>query len=174
MKEATKMRFVSDVNLDDKQVAVKKPFKLERDNQRRFIRLEISAPVSLRTIKDSVGGFFPNDDGVYYEGTILNISPGGVLVDLSQPVDEYDIVLMRFTLQETETLENVLGFVKRVERDEDMYLAGIEFVGRDFLQDKLSQGEIDLLTDSADDFEHRVQDVLSRYLYSEKPAEREI
>ena len=52
MKNAEKVRFVSEVDIGDKQVEVKKPFKMDEDNQRRFIRLEISAPVWMKSVKD--------------------------------------------------------------------------------------------------------------------------
>ena len=132
MKNVEKVKFVSEVDIGDGQVEVRKPFKMDRDQQRRFIRLEISAPVWMKSVKDSLGDF-SNEQDYHFHGTVLNISAGGVLVDLEEQISERDIVLMRFILQDVEELDNVLGVVKRVEKDGDSYLAGIEFISREIL-----------------------------------------
>ncbi len=71
---------------------------------------------------------------------------------------------MRFTLQELETLDNVLGRVKRTEQEDQHYLVGIEFIEESQLRDVLSQAEIDLLSDNFGSFSHRVHDVLQKYV----------
>lgn len=167
MKSEEKVKFVSEVDVSERNLEAKQPFKVDRDNRRQFVRLEISAPVSLASIKDGLGNFCPEGDRFVHEGTILNISAGGVLVDLEQPVGERDIVLMRFILQEVESIDNVLGIVKRVEKDENSYLVGVEFISRENLKDMLSQSEIDLLNDSIDGFQEKVHEVLGRYLYED-------
>jgi len=85
MKNAEKVRFVSEVDIGDKQVEVRKPFKVDEDNQRRFIRLEISAPVWMKSVKDCLENFSTDDD-YQYHGTVLNISAGGVLVESEEPI----------------------------------------------------------------------------------------
>ncbi len=167
MNDSTKVKFVNDVEVEQSELRARKPFSLKRDNQRRFIRLEIASPMSLRKIKDIFGNFWPQEQVYSVAGNILNISPGGVLIETEEPLNEADIVAMRFTLQDQKTLEHVLGVVKRVDRDEDIYLTGIEFVNRDHLADTLTRGELDLLSNRLDDFQHSVQDVLKSYLYHE-------
>lgn len=171
MKNLEKVKFVSEVDIGDGQMEVRKPFKMDRDRQRRFIRLEISAPVWMKSVKDSLGDFSKKQD-YHFHGTVLNISAGGVLVDLEEQIAERDIVLMRFILQDTEELDNVLGVVKRVEKDGEGYLAGIEFISRENLLDMLSQAEIDLLSENADGFEEKVHELLGRYLYRDEPHRR--
>jgi hypothetical protein len=168
MKDIDKTKFVSDVDVDDKGIKARPPFKLATENQRRFVRLEISAPVKLRKVKDVCGNFWPRGTGFTLEGVILNISPGGVLVEIDQPLNEGDIVSMTFTLQGNVTLENVLGAVKRADRDEEVFLVGIEFVNRNYLMDTLSQAELDLLAEDLSGFEETVQEVLQKYLYRER------
>ena len=169
MKNLEKVKFVSEVDIGDGQVEVRKPFKMDRDQQRRFIRLEISAPVWMKSVKDSLGDFSHEQD-YQFHGTVLNISAGGVLVDLEEEISERDIVLMRFILQDVEELDNVLGVVKRVENDGEGWLAGIEFISRDNLMDMLSQAEIDLLSENANGFEERVHELLGKYLYRDEPC----
>jgi len=168
MKNTTKARFVSDVEVKDSNLRVRPPFRLNRENHRRFVRFEISSPMTLHKIKDIFGNFWPSDEEHAINGVILNISAGGILVEIDQPLSENDIVSMRFSLQGVETLENVLGTVKRTDQEENCCLAGIEFVGREYLCDKLSQGELEMLPENLSHFYQRVQDVLGKYIYHER------
>jgi len=170
MKSDARTRFVKDVQTGKTEFRAKKPFTVERDNKRRFVRLEISAPMSLKTIKDLGGNFWPEGDWHIINGVILNISGGGVLVELDQAVNESDIVSMHFTLEDVEGLNNVLGVIKRVDAESDCYLAGIEFVSRKALVDHLSKGEVEMLSEDHKDFDESVRDVLSRYVYREAVA----
>ncbi|MBU2532121.1 MAG: PilZ domain-containing protein [Alphaproteobacteria bacterium] len=172
MKKDSKTRFVSDVDLSTSDIKARKPFKVSSDDQRRFVRIEISSPMGMRRVKDIFGNFWPTENRYLIEGTILNISGGGVLVEIDQPLNEGDIVSMRFRLQEVEDLDNVLGLVKRSEQDEDIYLSGIEFITMPQLQDKLSQGELDLLDGNLNDFQGSVQNALEKYLYHDQDASR--
>ena len=168
MNRKDRTKFVSDVDVTPEHVKARKPFRVTADKERRrYVRLEISAPMSLRRIKDIFGNFWPTEQDFFVEGTILNISSGGVLVDVEQPLNEGDIVAMRFRLQDCEDVNDVLGLVKRSEQDQESYLSGIEFVTRDNLRDFLTTAELDLLGTSFDDFRQCVQKVLSRYLYTE-------
>ncbi len=166
MKDTKEPTFVSDVTTDG-GVAVRKPFRLSKENQRRFIRLEISSPMSLQKIKDGDGGFWPEGDWHVIHGIILNISAGGVLVELEQAVTSGDVVSMRFTLQDVEELPHVLGLVKRSDADETGCLAGIEFVGREYLKDHFSNSEVDLLGDRHTNFDESIRQVLNKYVRQE-------
>jgi hypothetical protein len=167
MKDTTRTKFVTDVDVKDTEIKVRRPFRLDKENQRRFVRLEISSPMSLNKIKDIFGNFWSTGEGYTIGGNILNISAGGVLVEIDQPLNEGDIVAMRFSLEEGETLDNILGTVKRVDQDESCYLIGIEFIGRDYLLDKLSEGELEMLSENLSDFTQTVHDVLKKYIYRE-------
>ncbi len=167
MKGTSRTKHISEVNLDEKEISIRKPLKLSRDNQRRFIRLQISSPMSLQTVKDIFGQFHPAGD-YDINGEILNISAGGVLAELEQPVNEGDIVAMRFSLETVEPLEGVLGVVKRCDHDEEGNLVGVEFINRQWLTDKLSQAEMQLLSESYTHFDQSVKNVLSAYISETK------
>jgi hypothetical protein len=167
MKDSTRAKFISDVKMEEQGIKVRRPFKLSSEKQRRFVRLEISSPMSLKKIKDIFGNLWPQGTGFTIEGTILNISVSGVLVEIDQPLNEGDIVAMRFTLQGVETLENVLGIVKRTDQDETVHLAGIEFVNKEHLADKLSQAEMEMLAENLSDFQGTIHDVLKKYIHRE-------
>lgn len=164
MSDKTKVKYVSDVEVMDSDVAVKRPFKISKENKRRYVRLEISSPVSLRNLKENIGML--SDEKLYnLEGYILNISAGGVLVEIKEQVNEQDFVLMKFTLQDVETISNVLGIVKRADMEADYTLAGIEFVSKDLLMDRLSEAELELLESKVSNFHESVQETLAQYFY---------
>jgi hypothetical protein len=167
MNSTQRTKFVREVDTETDELTVKKPFKVERDEKRRFIRLEISSPMSMKRIKDTTGGYWPQGENRVIEGTILNISAGGVLVDLQEMVEEGDVVAMHFTLQEVETLDDVLGLVKRVDPDAEAVTAGIQFITRDYLSDLFSQAEMDLLPKRYGNFDDSVRQVLNRYFERE-------
>jgi hypothetical protein len=168
MTKTNKTKFVHDVATEGNDIVVKRPFRLQEEDQRRFIRLEISTPMSMRRVRDTQGGFWPEGDWHEVHGMVLNISAGGVLVDIDQLLDEGTIVIMRFTLQDVEQIDNVLGLVKRAEEDDGSCLTGIEFIDRSYLNDLFSQAELDLLPDHLTDFTDSVRTVLNKYIHRER------
>ena len=89
-------------------------------------------------------------------------------MELEQSVDEGDIVSMRFTLQETEPVDNVLGLVKRTDFDAGTFLVGVEFINRQRLNDLMSQDQIDLLPDSLTGFDEQIRQVLNKFVQQER------
>lgn len=150
----------------DADIAVRQPLKVEEENQRRYVRLEIISPATLRRIKDVFGNYSASGEREI-EATVLNLSIGGVLVDLSEPLNEGDVVGMRFNVNGIEPLDSVLGIVKRCDTDQDGHLAGIQFVDRRHLSDHLTSAELELLADHFRDFEQTVRQVLGNYIYRE-------
>lgn len=173
MADSAKITFVSDVEVTTPGVEARRPFTVKTDNRRRFIRLEISAPMSVRRVKDVLTKPTATNQDDTICGHMLNMSGGGVLVELQDSIDEGDIVLMEFSLQGSERLTDVLGIVKRCDGDEDVYLVGIAFTGRSQLMDKLSASELELLGETPAAFGDRVLEVLSQYLIHEnkEPAD---
>ncbi|MFH1688309.1 MAG: PilZ domain-containing protein [bacterium] len=162
------MRQTSDnpAEVSDHRIGVRPPLQAETEDMRRFVRLEIISPARLRRIKDIFGGFCPEGD-YEIQATILNLSDGGVLLECDQPLNEGDVVGMRFTVSQVAPLDGVLGLVKRCEPDENLNLIGIQFVNREDLTDYLSEIEMELLSGNFADFNAIVKRVLSGYLQSE-------
>lgn len=166
MTDKTKVKYVSDVLIEDDDVQIKRPFKIKNENKRRFVRLEISSPLKLRNIKEDFQ--MMSDEKLYdMEGLILNISAGGLLAEIEKAVSEEDFLLMKFTIQDELTIENVLGVVKRVETEDMFSLAGIEFVEPKILLDRFSTPEIELLQEKIYNFHDSVHETLSRYISKE-------
>jgi hypothetical protein len=168
MSKGSQVKFIKEVEAADKDIRAQKPFRVERHEQRRFVRLEISSPMSLDHVRDLAGNFWPEGNRHYINGSVLNISGGGVLAELDEQVHEGDIVSMRFTLQDVETLDHVLGLVKRADHDDGAFLVGIEFITRERMTDIFSQGEMDILSDKLTDFEEQVRTVLGRYVHNDR------
>jgi len=164
MKQTKKPKFVTEHEIRGKEQQVRSPFKVTQDTRRRFVRVEITSPLYIQRIKGADGGFWPEGQAQPVAGSILNISMGGVLVDLENYVKTGDIVILRFNLQGEVILQNVLGLVKRSEESDGKYLTGVEFIDRDKLVDKLSGAEMDLLSDDVDGFDDNVRKVLKKYI----------
>jgi hypothetical protein len=151
---------------------VKPPFKIMEDNRRRFIRIDIDAPVTCCTIKSPEGGFWPDGDGPTGSGEILNISAGGILMFTQDPIMERTIVSMSLQLEGCETIDHILGLVKRAEIDSGGYLVGIQSITREKLNDVLGEDEIAQLPASLSSFTERLRALLNQYIYSKKLGER--
>ncbi len=170
MKDTSKVKFVHDVETNAREYKASKPFRVEKENKRRFVRLEIASPMTLNKIKDTAGSFWPDGEWHTINGMILNVSAGGVLVETDQPLLSGDIISMQFTLQDVEHLDGVVGVVKRVHQDDAMFLTGIEFITRESLADIFTMAEMDLLPEDLKDFNEGVQLVMNRYINRERPA----
>jgi hypothetical protein len=164
MKASENAKYVQDIPTPLNDIRVDQPFRMATDNKRRYIRLEISSPMSMKKIRDMTGNYWPDGDWHVIHGMILNISAGGVLVEIDQAVDEGDVVSMHFTLQEVEGLDHVLGLIKRVDIESDGCIVGIEFITRDHLVDHFTQAELDLLGDNYTNFDESIRNVLNRYV----------
>jgi hypothetical protein len=147
---------------------VKPPFKIMEDNRRRFIRVDIDAPITFRTIKSAEGEFWPECDGPSGTGEILNISAGGILMFTEQPVMENSLMSMTMRLEEIETVDNILGLVKRTEIDSAGYLVGLESITREKLNDVLQEDEISKLPKDLSSFNERLQSLLNHYIFAKK------
>ncbi|MFH1701038.1 MAG: PilZ domain-containing protein [Candidatus Zixiibacteriota bacterium] len=146
---------------------IRAPFKIMEENRRRFIRIDIGEPVSYQSIK-SDDGFWPAGDGPSGEGEIINISAGGILMFTKQPLLESTILSMSLRLEGCETIDNILGKVKRVEIDSGGYLVGVESITREKLEDNMSQIELERLSTDLSSFTERLRNLLNNYIYSRK------
>ncbi len=166
MKDTQKTKFISDVDVDSHRMKARRPFKVSSENHRSFIRLEIMSPMSMCRVKDIFGHYWSEDDNEKISGVILNISASGVLVELTERLNEGDIVSMTFTLQGVEEVGNVLGIVKRADDEEDYQLVGIEFTRKENLSDTLTNVELEMLGEGFNNFQDTVQNVLRKYVYT--------
>lgn len=168
MEDTLKIKHISDIPLEDSEIQVKEPFKVSKEDRRRFVRLEISTPLTLKNLNDFLNNNTAFDNLFELSGEIINISATGVLIEIENPIIENDVVLMKFTIQDVETMSNVLGLVKRTDLTDGIHLAGIEFISTDQLCDRFSTAECDLIAGQAASFKEQIHKTLSKYLYHEK------
>jgi len=64
-------------------------------------------------------------------GEILNISAGGILLFTAEPILEGTVVSMSLKLEGCDTVDRILGLVKRAEIDSGGYLVGVESITRE-------------------------------------------
>ncbi|MEZ5359869.1 MAG: PilZ domain-containing protein [Candidatus Zixiibacteriota bacterium] len=152
---------------------VRAPFKIMEDNRRRFIRIDIEEPVSFSVLKTDDGGFWPDCDGPTGNGEIINISAGGMLMFVTEPLLANTLVSMSMQLTGCDPIDNILGKVKRVDVDSGGYLVGIESITREQLTDNLSSAEIDQIPKELSSFNERLRTLLNDYVYSRKLNEDE-
>ena len=167
MKDEKQTKFITEHDVQDAGKNVQPPFELSEHNRRQFIRVEIVSPLYVQRIKSAEGEFWPDGQGQPVEGSIINISLGGVLIDIDDPFSPGDIVTLRFNLQGEVIVENVLGRVKRSDKSEGNYLTGIEFIDRSKLEDILSEAELNILPLEFSGFNDNIQKILQKYLTEE-------
>ncbi len=163
--EETRSKIISEIETGDNVVSVKKPFKLYEDRSRRYIRLEISEPITFMILRDRENGFRTRSDGQTYNGSILNISAGGILISSEAPLEEGTLLIMKMSLQEVEVIDKVIGLVKRADADSGEWLIGIEFISREYLVDHFSSAELEMIPPKIASFDEQLKKILNKYVY---------
>lgn len=146
---------------------IKQPLQLYKDRKRRFVRLEIAAPV----VYGLVNFDRPLDEALQHQknGTILNISGGGVLMVTDNQLSEGTYLTMSFELSGTELITGIAGKVKRVDDDGDGgYLVGIEFCSETELNSVFGPANIGSVVSS---FDNKVKRFLLKYIFAHKVQE---
>lgn len=147
---------------------VRSPLKLYKSKRRRYVRLEISAPITFAPI--NLDRPLSEVDVSQNNGTILNISGGGVLLICDRQVTEGDYIAMSFELKGCEMLSGIVGKVKRVDDDGDGgYLMGVEFCPETELLEVFGHDNLGTFVSS---FDERVKRTLLKYIFTRKVNQR--
>ncbi len=163
--EETRSKIISEIETGDNVVSVKRPFKLYKDHSRRYIRLEISEPITFMILRDRENGFRTRPDNQVYNGSILNISAGGILITSEAPLEDGALLIMKISLQEVEVIDKVIGLVKRADADGDEWLIGIEFISREYLVDHFSSAELEMIPPEIASFDEQLKKTLNKYVF---------
>ena len=164
------IKVISEVTVGNETVGVRPPFKMGKDKQRRYIRLEISEPVECMVLKSRGGDFWPDLTGPAFRGSILNISAGGTLIVTEFPAEEKAVVLLKMSLQDVEVIDRVIGVIKRADADENEWLVGIEFISRENLADVFSGPELAMIPENVASFDEKIKKTLNKYVFFKKVA----
>ena len=152
----------------EENFVIKQPLQLYKERKRRFVRLEIAAPVTYGILNIDR----PLDEALQnqHNGTMLNISGGGVLMVGSASVPEGTYVTMSFELSGTDLITGIAGIVKRVDDDgEGGYLLGVEFCSETELNSVFGSANIGSVISS---FDMKVKRFLLKYIFARKVQER--
>lgn len=140
------------------------PFEICQEDRRKFVRIEFSAPISIKNLMEMLKNRVPFDDLYQIKGEILNISECGMLVETENLINEDDLVLIKLSVEGMNEIDNVIGLVKRSELYNEISLAGIEFMNVEKLQDKLAQSEYELLAKHITTFENGLFEAIQKYM----------
>ena len=129
--------------------------------KRRFIRLELKSRVKFKRV------LHPNNNGQSnsqktHPGIMLNISRGGMLMLTSAELEPDDFLAISFEIPRLASLTNVLGKVKRVEKDKKKYVVGIEFCELADFYPYMSMRNSAALPRGLESFRHKFEDLLLR------------
>ena len=134
---------------------------------RRFVRIEVSSPVSFVPFRLPLAG--PVDVSQICNGRVLNISGGGLLLETSAWVEPSDYLLLRIGLFENCHLERVVGRVKRMESTgSGECLLGIEFLTREMLHQLVSELPNGYLPSESGAFDEKLRELLSKQIFAKK------
>ncbi len=147
---------------------IKQPLQLYKTRRRRYVRLEIAAPIVFAPI--NIDRPLDQDHLDQQTGTILNISGGGALLACRKQLAENSYVSMNLELAGLEILTGVVGKVKRIDDDGDgEYLVGVEFCTEKELVSVFGESNIGSVISS---FDNRVKRYLLRYVFANKVSRR--
>ncbi len=152
----------------DENFIIKQPLQLYKERKRRFVRLEIAAPVTYGVLNVDR----PLSEALQdqHSGTILNISGGGVLMVGETGLTEGTYVTMSFELTGSDLITGIAGKVKRVDDDgEGGFLFGIEFCSETELDSVFGSANIGSVISS---FDTKVKRFLLKYIFARKVQER--
>ncbi len=134
---------------------------------RRFVRIEVSSPVSFVPFRLPLAG--PVDVSQIANGRVLNISGGGLLLETSAWVEPSDYLLLRIGLFENCHLERVVGRVKRMESTgSGECLLGIEFLTREMLHQLVAELPNGYLPSESGAFDEKLRELLSKQIFAKK------
>ena len=143
------------------RMSVKKTSLKVDSQKRRFIRLELKSKVKFKLVFHSHNNGQPNSKKTH-PGIMLNISRGGILLLTSVELQPDDFLAISFEIPRLASLTNVLGKVKRAEKDKKKYVVGIEFCELADFYPYLSIRNSSALPRGLESFRHKFEDMLLR------------
>lgn len=130
-------------------------------HQRKYIRLEIKTKLRFQLVFHSNHQPLAASTKIL-QGTMLNISQGGMLLLTSAELEPPDFLAVSFEMPGLARLSNVLGKVKRVEKNQKKYLVGIEFCEVADFYSSVSMQNCRQLPKNLESFRNKVKDLLLR------------
>jgi c-di-GMP-binding flagellar brake protein YcgR len=150
---------------EDKTLRIEKTSDVTRTQRRKYVRLDISGEMLFRSLdldnRDNIG---PDMDG-----TLLNISAGGVLFESSVKLPEKRFITVSFTLKGRQALRDILAVVKRCEGSKAKgYLVGAEFITRHNSAEYDLEHIDEFLPPGAGTFDENLQKLVVQFIYNQQ------
>lgn len=139
--------------------------------RRKHVRLRIESPMTFCPVPETgtIPGAAVGETKI--NGVILNLSRGGVLFATRTPPREHGYIVMQFRLNDGDTLTDVVGKVKRVEREGDEeYFCGVEFITAGELEEMNKHTGSNNFSSAMATFDERLKDFLQQKLQSRSPV----
>jgi hypothetical protein len=147
---------------------IKQSLQLYKARKRRYVRLEVAAPVVLAPL--DIDRPLDSAQLNQQQGTILNLSGGGALLSCKNELSENSYISMNLELTDCELLTGIVGKVKRIDEDgEGGYLVGVEFCSESELNAVFGEANIGSVISS---FDGKVKRFLLRYVFTHRVSEK--
>jgi c-di-GMP-binding flagellar brake protein YcgR len=152
---------------ETRSVRISKLSQTKRIQRRRYVRLDISGKMQFRILD------FPGSKqvrpGSEIEGTLLNISAGGVLFECRSRVKNNSVLALTFSLKGHHTLNNILAVVKRSEGSRAKgYLVGAEFITKSNYADYNLEKIEEFLPSGCGTFNENLQRLVVQFIYNQQ------
>lgn len=132
-----------------------------------YIRLELSSSVRFCLVDAESGRLKLSKEQI--RGEIINLSEKGMLISTKYHIPDERFLLATLILNQTITLEGILGKIKKVESLVDgNHLVGVEFSPIEKLKEFYPPGEIENLPVKPVNFKQRLHDTIIRHLHRDE------
>lgn len=149
---------------------------VRRSQRRRFVRIDINGNIAYKTLEINKAG--NKTLSLEKTGELLNISAGGILMTTSDSLNQDEIVLLNFSLKNSQRLENILGVTKRLDKSQnpatgrEEILVGIEFFSREKFEEKYAFDINECLPSDVKYFTDALQQAIVQFVYKQQVAGR--
>lgn len=142
------------------------PRSVRRVQRRQFVRLELSMPVDYAVLTSSALAGENPEPLQWVHTRSVDISAGGILIGVPEPVDEEALVVLRMSdLTPAGVPAMVVGIVRRTDQKNERCVAGIEFLLSENLPLFIPESLLEVLPAQVREFTEGQQDRLSNHLF---------
>lgn len=147
------------------------PRQISRNQRRRFYRIDTDSPAIVGLMDNKSSPDRQDDKPCEFEATCLNISGNGLLLMTKLEVDMGSKILMTVKLKDYQRELNLLGVIRRKERDKDnRFHYGVEFFTTEEVQLLLSASAVTQLPERFLKFNENQRTHLLNHIFAQQLA----
>ncbi len=145
------------------------PQSAGRVQRRQFVRIELYGKIAYANLTDDKWTTNSGGQIVWREATAINVSGGGILINVTDNLSAQDVLLMKISLFKKIGLpDTIAGICRRTFRYSKKLFAGIEFIQSQQLRHHFSKQEMKTLPQSVRDLNQSAQHKLAAYVFQEQ------